>query len=172
MNQDKRDKYAKVLLNTYHSGLLKIVWNTSGFSIGIDPKSKDLIPEMKEKEFIDYAFSIIKLVAGLAEDKRTADALETDMETAKEIYDQEKDLRDHLYIKRNSKLNCFKLLESQLISYRNEENPKEIEANSAIIKIIMEKDDENMSFAFEISRRDLGNLIDNLIKLKEKIDSI
>ena len=35
-----------------------------------------------------------------------------------------------------------------------------------------EKDDEDVSFTFEISRRDLEDMIENLIELKEKIDSI
>lgn len=170
MNKDKRDKYAEVLLNAYNSGLFKIVWNTSGFSLGIDPKRKELIPELKEKEFIEYAFSIVKIVVDLAEDKDVGDMPENDLATAKVIYEQENDLKNHLYIKRNSKINCFKLLESQIISYRNEENPKEIEANSAIIKVVMEKDDDDTSYTFEISRRDLGNIIDNLIELKEKLD--
>ncbi len=38
MNNDKKDKYADILLTAYNSGLLKTVWNTSGFSLGIDPK--------------------------------------------------------------------------------------------------------------------------------------
>lgn len=172
MDKDKKDKYADILLDAYNSGLLKIVWNTSGFSLGIDSKRKELLPELKEKEFIDYVFSIIKIVISLAEDKSVEEIQEKDLETAKVIYNQEKDLKNHLYIKRNSKINCFKLLESQIISYRNDENPKEIEANSTIIKMLMEKDDEELSYTFEISRRDLGNIIDDLIKLKEKLDSI
>ncbi len=172
MNVDKKNEYAEILLNAYQNGLLKIVWNTSGFSLGIDPKRKKLIPQVNEKGFIDYAFSIIKIVADLAENKDMEDVTEKDLETAKVIYDQEKDLKDHLYVKRNSKIDCFKLLEGQIIGYRSEENPKEIEVNSAIIKITTEKDDEDVSFTFEISGRDLGDMIDYLVELKEKIDSI
>lgn len=65
MDKDKKDKYADILLDAYNSGLLKIVWNTSGFSLGIDSKRKELLPELKEKEFIDYVFSIIKIVISL-----------------------------------------------------------------------------------------------------------
>lgn len=108
----------------------------------------------------------------LSEDKDAGNIPKDDLETAKAIYNQEKDLKNHLYIKRKSKINCFKLLESQLISYRNEENPKEIEVNSAIIKIVTEKDDDDISYAFEISRRDLGDIIDKLVELKEKIDNL
>ena len=74
--------------------------------------------------------------------------------------------------KENSKINCFRFLRTQIISYRNEENPKEIEANSAIIKMIMENDDDDKSYTFEVSRRDLGDIIEQLIELKEKMDSI
>lgn len=172
MGEDKKNEYTEILLNAYHNGLLKIVWNTSGFSLGIDPKRKKLIPQLKEKGFIDYAFSIIKIVADLAENKDTDDVTKKDLAAAKAIYNQEKDLKDHLYVKRNSKIDCFKLLEGQIISYRNEENPKKIEVNSAIIKMTTEKDDEDVSFTFEISRRDLEDMIENLIELKEKIDSI
>ncbi len=35
-----KNKYGNVLLNAYNSGLLKIVWNTSGFSLGIDPQKR------------------------------------------------------------------------------------------------------------------------------------
>lgn len=172
MDNDKKNKYANILLNAYNSGLLKIVWNTSGFSLGIDPKRKELLPELKEKEFIDYAFLIIKIVISLAEDKSVEEIQKQDLEIAKVIFNQEKDLKNHLYVKRNSKINCFKVLEGQIISYRNDENPQEIEANSTIIKILTEKDDEDISYTFEISRRDLGNVIDELIKIKEKLDYI
>lgn len=37
---------------------------------------------------------------------------------------------------------------------------------------MLEKDDDDISYAFEISRRDLDEIIDNLIELKEKMDSI
>ncbi|MDE5780615.1 MAG: hypothetical protein K2I03_03955, partial [Lachnospiraceae bacterium] len=145
MDKDKKSEYANLLLNAYNGGVLKIVWTTFGFSLGIDSKRKEQMTELKEKEFVDYAFSIVKIVVDLAEEKELEDIPEEDLETAKVIYNQEKDLKDHLYIKRNSKINCFKLLESQIISYRNEENPKEIEVNSAIIKIVTEKDDDDVS---------------------------
>ena len=169
---DKNSVYSDTLLRAYSSGLLKISWNTTGFSIGIDPKRKDAVPELREKDFIDYAFSIIKIVVDLAEEKELNGIPDCDLETARKIYEQESDLKDHLYIKRNSKINCFKLLESQIISYRNEEDPKKTDANSAIIKLVTEKDDEDVSWAFEISRRDLGELINNLAELKEKIDAV
>ena len=169
---DKNSVYSDTLLRAYSSGLLKIIWNTTGFSIGIDPKRKDAVPELREKDFIDYAFSIIKIVVDLAEEKELKGIPDCDLETAKKIYERESDLKDHLYIKRNSKINCFKLLESQIISYRNEEDPKKTDANSAIIKLVTEKDDEDVSWAFEISRRDLGELINNLAELKEKIDAV
>lgn len=164
MKQEKKDKYAKVLLHVYQSGLLKIVWTISGFSLGMNPNGKEIVSELKEKEFIDYAFSIIKIVMELAEEET--------IEDAREIYKQEKDLKNHLYIKRNTKIHCFKRLESQIISYRKEENPKEIEADSAIIRMLIEKEDEDTSCVFEISRRDLGEMIDYLTELKEKLDSI
>ena len=172
MKQEKKDKYAKVLLHVYQSGLLKIVWTISGFSLGMNPNGKEIVSELKEKEFIDYAFSIIKIVMELAEEETIEDVSETDLEIAREIYKQEKDLKNHLYIKKNSKINCFRFLRTQIISYRNEENPKEIEANSAIIKMIMENDDDDESCTFEVSRRDLGDIIEQLMELKEKMDNI
>lgn len=168
----KKNEYAKALVNAYSDGLLKIVWNTSGFSLGVDPQKKDLLPELKEKEFVEYVFSIIKIVAHLTEGKEGMGIPEDDLKIAKEIYAKESDLKNHLYIKKNSKINCFKLLETQIISYRNEENPKEIAANSAILKMIAEKDDEDISSIFEISKRDLGELIEKLAGLKEMMDSI
>lgn len=168
----KKNEYAKVLINAYNSGLLKIVWNTSGFSLGIDPKKKDLLPELKEKEFVEYVFSIIKIVASLAEDKEIEGVSEDDLTTAKDIYGKEGDLKNHLYVKKNSKINCFKLLETQIISYRSEENPKKVAANSAFLKIVAEKDDKDISYIFEISKRDLGELIEKLAGLKETMDSI
>ena len=30
---DKKNEYAKILLNAYNNGLFKIIWNTSGFSL-------------------------------------------------------------------------------------------------------------------------------------------
>ncbi|NBJ91238.1 hypothetical protein [Parablautia muri] len=134
------------MLSGFNSGLLEILWNTSGFTLRVDPKRKEVIPELKEKEFIDYAFSIIRMVADLAEGKSTEDALEKDLETASEIYARENDLKNHLYVKRNSKINCFKHFESQIISYRNEENPKEIAVNSAIVRVMTEMEDEEIPY--------------------------
>lgn len=172
MGKDKKNEYANLLINAYNRGVLKIVWTTFGFTLGIDSKRKEQITELKEKEFVDYAFSIIKIVMDMAENKEIEDISEKDLEIAKIIYNKEKDLKNHLWIKQNSKINCFKLLESQIISYRNEENPKEIEVNLAIIKIVAEKDDDDISYSFEISRRDLGDVIDKLIELEEKMDTI
>ena len=89
MKQEKKDKYAKVLLHVYQSGLLKIVWTISGFSLGMNPNGKEIVSELKEKEFIDYAFSIIKIVMELAEEETIEDVSETDLEIAREIYKQE-----------------------------------------------------------------------------------
>ncbi len=49
MKQEKKDKYAKVLLHVYQSGLLKIVWTISGFSLGMNPNGKEIVSELKEK---------------------------------------------------------------------------------------------------------------------------
>ena len=38
--------------------------------------------------------------------------------------------------------------------------------------LVIEKEDEDTSCVFEISRRDLGEMIDYLTELKEKLDSI
>ncbi len=169
---DKRNEYAQVLLNAYNEGIFKILWNTSSFSIGVDHRRKDMFSELKDEKFKKYIIYIISIVKEMAEDKEIENLPKDDLKVAKEIYAQEKDLKNHLYIKENSKINCFRLLKTQIISYRNEENPKEIEANSAIIKMIMENEDNDESYTFEVSRRDLEDIIEQLIELKEKMDSI
>ena len=95
-----KNEYGNVLLNAYSRGLLKIVWNTSGFSLGIDQQKRDMLPELKEKKFIEYVFSIIKIVAHMAEDKESSDISEDKLKIAREIYNHEKDLKNHLYIKK------------------------------------------------------------------------
>ena len=50
MNAEKKHQYAEALLQAYNSGVLKIVWNTAGFSLGVDPKRKEEIPELKEQK--------------------------------------------------------------------------------------------------------------------------
>lgn len=57
-----------------------------------------------------------------------------------------------------------------MIAHRSEENPINIEANSAILKIVTEKNDIETSHTFEISRRDLDDMLNKLVELKEKID--
>lgn len=69
MDKEKKNKYAEVLLNAYQNGVFKIVWSTSGFSMAIDSKRKEMIPEVKEEDFLEYAFSIIKMVTALAEER-------------------------------------------------------------------------------------------------------
>ena len=172
MDNEKKNKYAEVLLNAYQNGVFKIVWSTSGFSMAIDPKKKEMLPEVKEEDFVTYAFSIIKLVIGLAEGKKIDETCEVDLEIAQFIFEKEHDLKNHLYIKKNSKIDCFKLLEYEIISHRNEENPVNIEATSAIVKVVVEKDDNETSYTFETSKRDLEDIIEKLIELKEKIDII
>lgn len=172
MVRDKKENYAEVLLNAYNNKLLRIIWNTFGFSLGVDAKKEGLIPELKEEKFRQYAFMIIRTVAALAENEKIEDISEDDLKIAKAVYAQEKDLKKHLYIKRNSKVNCFKFLESQIISYRNEKNPAQIDADSAILNIKTEKDDEDSSISFEVSKRDLEDMIDHLTELKAKMDMI
>lgn len=172
MDRDNKKKYAEVLLHAYHNKILKIIWSAYGFSLGIDSEKEGLLPELKEKNFRQYAVSIIKIAADLAEGGPTENVSGDDLETAKAIYAQEMDLKKHLYIKKNSKVDCFKHLECQIISYRNDKNPKETDADSALIKIITEKDDKDSSVSFEISRRDLGEVITYLEEIKAKMDRI
>ena len=148
MNIEKRNKFAEVLLNAYNAGILKIVWSASGFTIAVDSKRKELIPEVNDEEFVDYAFSVIKKVIDLADGREEAEEKEQDLETARLIFD----------------------LEADLIAHRSEENPINIEANSAILKIVTEKNDIETSHTFEISRRDLDDMLNKLVELKEKID--
>ncbi len=172
MDKEKRNKYSEILLNAYQNNIFKIVWSTSGFSMAIDSKRKEMIPEVKDEDFVEYAFSIIKMVIDLAEEKEIDEKYEGDLETAKIIFDKERDLKNHLYIKRNSKIDCFKLLDYEIISHRNEDNPTDIEATSAIVKIVIEQEDDETSYTFETSRRDLEDIIDKLVELKEKLDII
>lgn len=170
--EEKRRRYSKILLEAYNSGILKIIWSTSGFSIAVDSKKEEMISELKKEEFVEYAFSIFKMVIDLAEGRETDKRCEEDLEIAGSILEKEYDLRNHLYIKRNSKLDCFKLLEYEIISHRNEEDPQKIESASAIIKLAAESEGGENICTFEASRRDLKDIIDKLIELKEKMDMI
>lgn len=170
MTTEKRSKFIETLLEAYNTGIFKIVWSSSGFTMAVDSKRKELIPEINDEEFVDYAFSIIKMVIDLADGREIAEEKTRDLELARLIFEKEDDLRNHLFIKRNSKMDCFKLLEYELIAHRSEENPINIEANSAIVRIVTEKNDMEDSHAFEISRRDLNAMINKLMELKEKID--
>lgn len=170
MDQETRNKYSEILLYAYQTGIFKIVWSTSGFSMAIDSRKKDMIPEVKEEDFVEYAFSIIKMVIDLAEKKEIDEKYEGDLKTARVIFDKEYDLKNHLYIKKNCIIDCFKILEYEIISHRNPDKPFNTEVSSAIVKIMTEKEDNETSHAFEISRRDLEDIIDKLIELREKID--
>lgn len=172
MDKEKKIKYSEALLNAYQNGVLKIVWSVSGFSIAIDSKRKETIPEIKEEEFVEYAFSVIKIIIDLAEEKEIDENYKNDLETAKKIFDKEHDLKNHLYIKKNSKIDCFKLLEYEIISHRSEDNPTNIEVTSAIIKMVIERGDDESTYTFETSRRDLEDIIAKLIEIKEKIEMI
>ncbi len=172
MDKEKRGRYADVMFNAYQNGVFKIIWGTSGFSMAVDPKRKRMIPEVKDKDFVDYAFSIIKMVVDLAQEREIVGKNELDLEIAKKIFEKEHDLKNHLYIKRNSRINCFKLLDYEIISHRSEENPTKIEATSAIVRIEAEEENEEVSYTFETSRRDLEDIIDKLVELKEKLDII
>ena len=172
MTEEKRSKFIEALLEAYNAGIFKIVWSSSGFTMALDSKRKELIPEINDEEFVDYAFSIIKTVIDLADGREIAEEKTQDLEIAQLIFEKEYDLKNHLFIKRNSKIDCFKLLEYELIAHRSEEKPINIEANSAILKIVTEKNDMEDSHAFEISRRDLDAMINKLMELKEKMDDL
>lgn len=64
------------------------------------------------------------MVIDLAEEKEIDEKCQDDLETAQMIFDKEYDLKNHLYIKKHSKIDCFKLLEYEIISHRSEDNPK------------------------------------------------
>ena len=81
-------------------------------------------------------------------------------------------MKNHLYIKKHSKISCFKLLESQIIGYRDDENPKVTTAVSAILKLMTENGDDEESRSFEVSSRDIDDIIKTLTALKEKMDSL
>ena len=164
--------YAEIFLNAYKRGLLRIIWSTSGFSLGIDSNRKESIPELRDKEFVEYVFSIIKIVIELADGREGQNIPEEDLEVAKVVYECEHDLKNHLYIKKHSKIYCFKLLESQIIGYRDDENPKVTTAVSAILKLMTENGDDEESRSFEVSSRDIDDIIKTLTALKEKMDSL
>lgn len=172
MNKEKTKEYAELLLSAYQNGILKIIWSESGFSMMIDPKRKDMFSQVKEDDFVDYAFSIIKMVIDLAEEREIDEKNADKLEVAKIIFDKEQDLKNHLYIKRNSKIDCFKLLEYEIISHRSKENPINIEASSAILNMVVDEKNNEATYIFEVSRRDLEDIINKLIELKEKIDTI
>ena len=173
MDKEIKKKYAEVLLNAYQNGIMKIVWSTSGFSIVVDSKKRKTIPELNQEEFIEYVFSIIKTVADLAEQGEEVSVKdEADLKIAKAILEKEDDLKNHLYIKKHSNMECFKLLNYEIISHRNEDNPIKIEANSAILKISSDMDEKENVHLFEISRRDLKEILDKLYELKEKMETI
>ena len=93
IDKEKRDRYSKVLLNAYQNGVLKIIWSTSGFSMAVDPKREKMIPEIKEEDFVEYAFSIIKMLVDLAEERKTEEEYEGDLKTARIIFNEEQDLK-------------------------------------------------------------------------------
>lgn len=171
-DQEKRNKYKEILLNSYLNGVLKIIWSKSGFSLAVDSKRKELAVEIKEEDFVEYAFSIFKMVIDLAEGKEITEKYKGDLEAAGIILEKEYNLKNHLYIKRNSQIDGFKLLEYDIISHRNEKNPKDIEAASAILKFVIEKGEHDKAFSFEVSRRDLEDIIDGLLELREKMEMI
>lgn len=170
MDTGRKNNYAEILLDAYNKGIFKIVWGSSGFMMAVDSKRKDFIPEVQKEDFVNYAFSVIKKVIDIADGRERYEESEPDIETARYIYEREYDLKNHLFIKRNSKIDCFKMLEYEIIAHRSEENPINIEADSAILRVAMEKNDEETSHTFEISRRDLNDIIDKLMELKEKMD--
>ncbi len=88
MDNEKRKIYSEVLLNAYQNGVFKVIWSTSGFSMAIDSKKKEMIPEIKEEDFVEYAFSIIKMVIDLAEEKKTNEKYEGDLKIAQIIFDK------------------------------------------------------------------------------------
>lgn len=171
MEKEKRNLYADVLLDAYNKSLIKIIWSTSGFSLGIDSKSKDLIPEFKENDFVSYAFSIIKIVVSIAEGKEIKNE-PIDIEIAQKIYQKEYDLKNHLYIKKNSTIDSYKMLEYEIISHRNKDNPNIIEADSAVIKMVTERGKNETTYIFEISKRDIRDIIAVLTELSDRIDII
>ena len=146
--------YAEIFLNAYKRGLLRIIWSTSGFSLGIDSNRKESIPELRDKEFVEYVFSIIKIVIELADGREGQNIPEEDLEVAKVVYECEHDLKN------------------QIIGYRDDENPKVTTAVSAILKLMTENGDDEESRSFEVSSRDIDDIIKTLTALKEKMDSL
>lgn len=164
--------YADILLSAYQQKILKIKWNKTGFTVAVDENKADLISEIGKDEFIDYTFRIVRRVVDLVEGKAITDLPEEDKKAAEYIYENEPDLRNHLLVKKNSKLDSFRGMETQIISYRKEFSPEEVEVSSAIVKITTEDSEIDKSTVFELSRRDLTELIEELIELKEKLDSL
>ncbi len=173
MDRKMESKYSEIFLNAYQEGIFKIIWGKTGVSIAIDSKRKDMIPEIKDEEFSKYTESIVRLVMDLVEGKEIDEENKKNIETARGILDNEYDIKNHLYIKRNSKIGCFNFLEYEIISHRNEDKPTVIEATSAILKMVIEKEGSETSYyTFEASRRDLKDMIDKLVELKDKMDML
>lgn len=164
--------YADILLNAYQQKILMIKWNKTGFTVAVDETKADMISEIGKDEFVDYTFRIVRKVVDLVEGKSINDLSEKDKKVAEYIYENEPDLKNHLSVKKNSKLDSFRGMETQIISYRKESSPEEVEVSSAIVKITTEDSETDKSTVFELSRRDLTELIEELIELKEKLDSL
>ena len=172
MDNEKRNIYANILLEAYNKNLVKILWSASGASLGINDKNEDLISEFNDEGFINFSFSVIQRVISIAEGKILPDDESITNETARKIYEKEHDLENHLYIKKNNVADSFKRMEYEIVSHRNSDKPDIIEANSAIIKIISEKDDDEITHVFEVSKRDIRDIVDIFTELNDKMNTI
>lgn len=171
METEKKKTYSQLLLEAYGNDDLKVIWSTSGFAISINPQKKNEITEFKDKDFIKYIFDIFKNVSNIVEDIGVSEQIdEEDLETAKAIVKEESDLKNHLYIKKHASVECFKVFEYEIVSHMNNDDPTEIAASSAIIKIDADLQDKEEKLIFEISRRDVKELITKLTELDQKLD--
>lgn len=171
MEKENKKIYSQRLLEAYRDEDLKLLWSTSGFSIAFNPQAKKEIKNLKNKEFVKYVFDICKVVSDIVQDNTLNEQIEAeDLEVANEIISEEFDLKNHLYIKKHATIECFKVFEYEIVSHMDIDNPTDIAASAAIIKIDTDLQDKDEKLIFEITRRDLKAFIAKLSELDLKLD--
>lgn len=172
---ENNGNYIDKFLEFYQNGLIKIIWSANGFSIAVDAESKDKLQEFQDEKFIDTAFSVIKIVSKMANNKdidfEDSGLSKKYIEVAKIILDSEPDLENHLAVKRLSINNNYRVMEYDIVAHRNRNKPDEIVVNAALLKFMC-SDEEEKRFIFEVSRRDVNELINQLTELSEKLEEL
>jgi len=163
---DMKNQFAEQLLEAYKNEFIIIEWGKQGYSL----KFKDdfEFDQDNKKEFINFVFSIVGNVSRILQGKEIKETDNLKISVAEEIARCESVNSETVLLKSLSLLDTYRSIEYDILTHFDKKSDKTIK--SAVLKISYDNEKETESINFDISKKEVSDLIETLNSLLEDLN--